>query len=224
MSEALSKITQVNPITGVPESLIDEDEVIEYLILQKTVQVKNNGEEEKQPQIDNDTVEEDDSETNEYLNMKQTDNHNLSKQQMDFLSVKNSTCSFGTNTRVQMNLIMRQIATQFPGSVSLLKNLAQLIEHEGRAGSIPEGSLDMNMRRLDLQSSSSVVVENGQKEGGSSRMSMDNNNGDKVTSPVLDTGYGARVPVHGNYYLPQSSPIDGRYRKSHSISSLDKLT
>ena len=32
MSEALSKITQVNPVTGVPESLIDEDEVIDLLI------------------------------------------------------------------------------------------------------------------------------------------------------------------------------------------------
>jgi hypothetical protein len=36
MSEALSKITKVNPITGVPESLIDEDEVIDLLIVFKT--------------------------------------------------------------------------------------------------------------------------------------------------------------------------------------------
>jgi hypothetical protein len=36
MSEALSKITKVNPITGVPESLIDEDEVIDLLIVLKT--------------------------------------------------------------------------------------------------------------------------------------------------------------------------------------------
>ena len=103
MSEALSKITQVNPITGVPESLIDEDEVIDYLIQQKTNQVKNNGEEEKQPQvyIEQGTDEDDggDSGTNDDINMKHSDHLILSKQQMDFLSVKNSTCSFGTNTR-----------------------------------------------------------------------------------------------------------------------------
>ena len=54
-------------------------------------------------------------------------------------------------------------------------------------------------------------------------MSMDINDNNKA-SPVLDTRYGMRVPIHGNHYLASSSPIDGRYRKSHSISSLDKLT
>lgn len=32
MSEALSKIVEVNPMTGAPESLIDEDEIIDILI------------------------------------------------------------------------------------------------------------------------------------------------------------------------------------------------
>jgi hypothetical protein len=110
--------------------------------------------------------------------------------------------------------------------VSLLKNLAYLIDNEGKGGSIPEGSLDMNMRRLDIQSSSSIIIENHKPnngEGGSSRMSMEINDTNKA-SPVLDTGYNARIPVHGNHYLASSSPIDGRYRKSHSISSLEKLT
>jgi hypothetical protein len=32
MNEALSKITEINPETGSPETLIDEDEVIDILI------------------------------------------------------------------------------------------------------------------------------------------------------------------------------------------------
>jgi hypothetical protein len=42
----------VNPVTGEPESLIDEDEVIDLLITQKTLQIQSNGkneEEEKNP-------------------------------------------------------------------------------------------------------------------------------------------------------------------------------
>lgn len=40
MSEALNKITQVNPSTGSHESLIDEDEIIDILIQLKTHQVE----------------------------------------------------------------------------------------------------------------------------------------------------------------------------------------
>jgi hypothetical protein len=36
MNEALSKITEINPDTGVPENLIDEDEMIDILIEQKS--------------------------------------------------------------------------------------------------------------------------------------------------------------------------------------------
>ena len=41
MNEALSKITEINPDTGVPESLIDEDEMIDLLILQKSTNLDN---------------------------------------------------------------------------------------------------------------------------------------------------------------------------------------
>ncbi len=49
MSDALSKITQINPATGAPESIIDEDEIIDILIQQKSLQSKNphSNEEEK---------------------------------------------------------------------------------------------------------------------------------------------------------------------------------
>jgi hypothetical protein len=36
MTDALQKITEINPDTGIPESLIDEDEMIDILIEQKT--------------------------------------------------------------------------------------------------------------------------------------------------------------------------------------------
>jgi hypothetical protein len=35
MTDALTKITEINPDTGTPENLIDEDEVIDILIVQK---------------------------------------------------------------------------------------------------------------------------------------------------------------------------------------------
>lgn len=41
----------------------------------------------------------------------------------DFLS--NTSCSLNA---VQINFIMKSIATQFPGSVNFLKNLAALID------------------------------------------------------------------------------------------------
>ena len=43
MNEALSKITEINPITGAPETTIDEDEIIDILISLKTKQVDQLG-------------------------------------------------------------------------------------------------------------------------------------------------------------------------------------
>jgi hypothetical protein len=43
MNEALSKITEINPATGEPETFIDEDEIIDILIQLKTSQVEKLG-------------------------------------------------------------------------------------------------------------------------------------------------------------------------------------
>ena len=56
----------MNPVTGVPESLIDEDEVIDLLIAQKTHQVKTNvqnpAEEEKMLGEENEAGSDDEGE------------------------------------------------------------------------------------------------------------------------------------------------------------------
>lgn len=52
-----------------------------------------------------------------------------------------------------MNYIMKMIASSFPASVNLLKNLAQSIENEFRNIYNPnklDGSLDIHMKRLEI--------------------------------------------------------------------------
>jgi hypothetical protein len=81
-----------------------------------------------------------------------------------------------------MNYIMKMIANQFPGSVNLLRNLAQCIENELKPA-LPDGSsLDLGMRRLDLMSNSGVNHlsstvplnnKNSSQVDSSSRMSVD---------------------------------------------------
>lgn len=48
---------------------------------------------------------------------------------------------------------MKMIASSFPASVNLLKNLAQSIENELRTTynqNKPDGSLDIHMKRLEI--------------------------------------------------------------------------
>ena len=101
---------------------------------------------------------------------------------------------------------MKAIATQFPGSVNLLRNLASAVEAELK-GPMPRGedsSLDSNMKHLDLGSSAA----GGQEPLEGSKMSVDMSKG---LSPSLN--------AESRRYREGSD----RQRRSHSMLALDKL-
>lgn len=141
----------------------------------------------------------------------------------DFLSMNKNA----TPNKIQMNYIMKTIAHQFPGTLNLLRNLANTIEAELNAAQYAqhhhynEASLDINMRRLELNSNAG-----GQSGKMSVEMSRDK------TSPNLDLavrqgGLVAQVSQRLGAHNTSFNQLQklGRVRRSYSmVASLDKLT
>jgi hypothetical protein len=103
---------------------------------------------------------------------------------------------------------MKAIASQYPGSVNLLRNLASAVEAELK-GSIPratgeDSSLDSNMKHLDIGSSAT----GGPDPLDGSKMSVEMS---KALSPSMNTD--------SRRYREGSD----RQRRSHSMLALDKL-